>query len=222
MASLPCHVDGQFEYGRLWYSNALRIGLRDMPREGRTMRNRQQGLDTAESPRTPRRNQIVKFVGWDCASTTHDITVLDQAGGIVKRWACEHTEADLAQALHRLSQHGQPSTLPVIIERTSGLVIDRLLAAGHPVVPVHPTAFHAARPRWGASSAKSDPGDSYKLADYLRTDGHRLRRLERRRPNRAPRSPNAIEVVEGYRANGESGIGTGWRVTSSALTHAFE
>jgi transposase len=68
--------------------------------------------------------------------------------------------------------------LPVIIERTSGLVIDRLLATGHPVVPVHPTAFHAARPRWGASGAKSDPGDSYKLADYLRTDGHRLRRLE--------------------------------------------
>src|SRR5919109_4613397 len=26
----------------------------------------------------------------------------------------------------------------VIIERTSGLVVDRLLAAGHPVVPVHP------------------------------------------------------------------------------------
>jgi len=66
----------------------------------------------------------------------------------------------------------------VIIERTSGLVIDRLLAAGHPVVPVHPTAFFAARPRWGASGAKSDPGDSYKLADYLRTDGHRLRRLQ--------------------------------------------
>jgi transposase len=65
----------------------------------------------------------------------------------------------------------------VIVERTSGLVVDRLLSAGHPVVPVHPTAFFAARPRWGASGAKSDPGDSYKLADYLRTDAHRLRRL---------------------------------------------
>jgi transposase len=46
------------------------------------------------------------------------------------------------------------------------------------VVSVHATAFHAARPRWGAAGAKSDPGDSYKLADYLRTDGHRLRRLQ--------------------------------------------
>jgi hypothetical protein len=46
------------------------------------------------------------------------------------------------------------------------------------VVPVHPASFHAARPRWGAWGAKSDPGDSCKLADYLRTGGHRLRRLE--------------------------------------------
>jgi transposase len=46
------------------------------------------------------------------------------------------------------------------------------------VVPVHPTAFHAARPRWGASGARSDPADSYKLADYPRTEAHRLRRLQ--------------------------------------------
>jgi transposase len=63
----------------------------------------------------------------------------------------------------------------VAIEATSGIVVDRLLAAGHPVVPIHPNSFNAARPRWGASKAKSDPGDSFKLADYLRTDGHRLR-----------------------------------------------
>ena len=64
------------------------------------------------------------------------------------------------------------------IERADGLVVDRLLAAGHPVVPIHPNAFYAARPRWRAARAKSDPGDSAKLADYLRTDGHRLRRLQ--------------------------------------------
>ena len=79
--------------------------------------------------------------------------------------------------LDRLRRQGLPDDLPVIVERTSGLVVDRLLSAGHPVVPVHPTAFFATRPRWGASGAKSDPGNSYKLADYLRTDGHRLRRL---------------------------------------------
>jgi transposase len=120
----------------------------------------------------------VKFIGWDWASTSHDVTVLDEQGRVVERWALRHTEQALAETLARLARHGQPAHLPVIIERSTGLVVDRLLAAGHPVVPVHPTAFHAARPRWGAAGAKSDPGDSYKLADYRRTDGHRLRRVQ--------------------------------------------
>jgi transposase len=118
------------------------------------------------------------FVGWDWASTTHDVTVLDDAGAVVDRWALQHTEQDLAAALGRLARLGEPAALPVTIERSGGLVVERLVAAGHPVVPVHPTAVWAARPRWGASGAKSDAGDSYKLADYLRTDGHRLRRLD--------------------------------------------
>lgn len=118
------------------------------------------------------------FIGWDWASETHDITVIDDAGKIVDRWPLHHDEAGLDDAIARLGRHGEPGELPVAIEATSGLVIDRLLAAGHPVVPIHPNAFNAARPRWGASRAKSDPGDSFKLADYLRTDGHRLRRLE--------------------------------------------
>jgi transposase len=118
------------------------------------------------------------FVGWDWASETHDITVIDDTGEVVDRWALRHDAADLAAALDRLAGHGDREDLPVAIETTSGLVVDRLLAAGHPVVPIHPNAFNAARPRWSASRAKSDPGDSYKLADYLRTDGHRLRRLE--------------------------------------------
>lgn len=120
----------------------------------------------------------MSVVGWDWASRAHDVTVLDEAGAVLDRWAFPHTEAGWVSALARLRRHGEPGDLPVIIEKTSGLIVDRLLAAGHPVVPVHPNSFYAARPRWGASGAKSDPGDSYKLADYLRTDGHRLRRLE--------------------------------------------
>ena len=118
------------------------------------------------------------FVGWDWASETHDITVLDNGGDVVDRWSLRHDGGGIDAALERLATHGQPDELPVAIETTSGLVVDRLLDAGHPVVPIHPNAFNAARPRWGASRAKSDPGDSFKLADYLRTDGHRLRRLQ--------------------------------------------
>jgi transposase len=120
----------------------------------------------------------MKYVGWDWASQSHDVTVLDETGAVLDRWAFGHSEPGWASTVFRLREHGDPAELPVIIERTSGIVVDRLLEAGHPVVPVHPSSFFAARPRWGASGAKSDPGDSYKLADYLRTDGHRLRRLE--------------------------------------------
>jgi hypothetical protein len=42
---------------------------------------------------------------------------------------------------------------------------------------VHPNAFNATRPRWGAVRAKSDPGDSWKLANLLRKNGHRLHGL---------------------------------------------
>src|SRR5215217_3075155 len=93
------------------------------------------------------------FVGWDWASTTHDITVIDATGAVVDRWAPPHTEHGLTQTITRLARHGHPADLPVAIERPSGLVVDRLLAAGHPVVPIHAAAFHAARPRWGAAGA---------------------------------------------------------------------
>lgn len=117
------------------------------------------------------------LIGWDWASTTHDVTVMDEAGTRVERFALTHDERGIEEALARLARLGRPEDLPVAIESTASLAIDRLLAAGHPVVPIHPNAFHATRPRWGASRAKSDPGDSFKLADYLRTEGHRLRRL---------------------------------------------
>jgi transposase len=118
------------------------------------------------------------LVGWDWASDSHDVTVIDEAGRVIDRWALRHREADLEATFARLASMAEPAQLSVAIERPNGLVVDRLLAAGHPVVPIHPNAFHAARARWGAARAKSDPADSYMLADYLRTDGHRLRRLQ--------------------------------------------
>ena len=120
----------------------------------------------------------MSVVGWDWASQAHDITVLDDAGAVLDRWAFPHTEAGWVMALARLRRRGEPGDLPVIIEKTSGLIVDRILAAGHPVAPVHPNSSCAARPHRGASGAKSDPGDSCKLAGCPRTDGHRLRRIE--------------------------------------------
>ena len=73
-------------------------------------------------------------VGWDWASQRHDVTVIDDTGQLVDRWTLAHSEAGIRQAMTRLAGHGRPDDLPVAIEATSGIVVDRLLAAGHPVV----------------------------------------------------------------------------------------
>ncbi|MGW2541560.1 IS110 family transposase [Kitasatospora sp. NPDC001574] len=127
------------------------------------------------------------FIGWDWATETHDVTVMDNSGTRVDRWELAHTEQGIDATLKRLRGHGSPADLPIAIETTRGLVVDRLPAAGHPVAPVHPNAFHAMRARWGASKAKTDAGDSHKLADYLRMDGHQLRRI-------TPTDPRTLEL----------------------------
>lgn len=127
------------------------------------------------------------FVGWDWGGSAHDVAVMDDDGTVVDKWRATHTEEGIAAALRRLASHGDPATLPVAIEASRGLVVDRLLAAGHPVVPVDTRAFNAVRPRWGASRAKNDAGDAFKLADYLRTDRHTLRVLP-------PTMPQTLEL----------------------------
>jgi hypothetical protein len=82
------------------------------------------------------------------------VTVIDNVGTVVDHWTPPHTQAGLDQTLARLARHGRPDELPVAIERPSGLVVDRLLAAGHPIVAIHATAFHAA-PSAGVPPAPS-------------------------------------------------------------------
>ena len=117
-------------------------------------------------------------MGIDWASRTHELCVVDEDGAVVVRFGFAHSEHGISDALERLAKLASPAELPVAIERPDGLLVGRLLEAGHPVVPIHPNAFHAARPRWEAPRSKSDPGDAYRLADLLRTDHHRLRPLQ--------------------------------------------
>ena len=67
--------------------------------------------------------------------------------------------------------------LRIAIERPTGIVVDTLVEAGLHVVPIHPNVVKATRSRYSTNRAKSDPGDSYLLADLLRTDGHRFKTL---------------------------------------------
>jgi len=115
------------------------------------------------------------FVGIDWASAEHAVCVVDSVGKVQARFNVTHTAAGM-DALHRqLVQFGPELT--VAIERPSGLLIDTLVEAGFAVVPIHPNALKASRPRYSAAQGKSDPGDAFILADLLRTDGHRFRPL---------------------------------------------
>jgi transposase len=118
------------------------------------------------------------FVGLDWAATTHAVCVLDDTGTVRWRGTVAHSAAGLAELVQRLGRFGPPATLPVALERPSGLVVDTLLDAGFRVVPIHPNVVKATRPRYTSAGGKSDPGDAYLLADLLRTDGHRFRPLQ--------------------------------------------
>jgi transposase len=112
--------------------------------------------------------------GLDWGATGHAACVVDDRGAILARIECSHTAAGLADLLASLKRLAPPADLPVAIERPSGLLVETLATAGHPVVPVHPNVVKACRPRYRAAGGKSDPGDAYMLADILRTDGHRF------------------------------------------------
>jgi hypothetical protein len=70
----------------------------------------------------------MKYVGFDWASQAHDVTVLDEAGQVLDRWAFPHSEVGWLMTVDRLRRQGLPDELPVIVERASGLVVDRLLS----------------------------------------------------------------------------------------------
>ncbi len=118
------------------------------------------------------------FCGWDWGSTIHGVCLLDDDGVTIKTWMVKHTDTELAALFAELAQLGDPALIPVAIERGEGLVVGLIARAGHPVLMVEPAAFKASRARWGAAGAKSDAADAFMLADYARTDGHRLRRVE--------------------------------------------
>jgi transposase len=85
------------------------------------------------------------FAGIDWASERHDICVEDDAGKKLAGFRVEHSADGFEELIRRLARHGEPAALSVAIERPDGRLVDRLLEAGHPVVPVSPNAIKASR-----------------------------------------------------------------------------
>lgn len=114
------------------------------------------------------------FAGLDWASRAHAVCVVDERGTVREQWAVAHDAAGLRELLRRLHAHGVKR---IALERPSGLLVDALMEGGLEVVPIHPNAVKASRPRYRSHGGKCDASDAYLLADLLRTDGHRFSSL---------------------------------------------
>jgi len=101
-----------------------------------------------------------------------------------------HTAAGLRALVRALGEH---DCAEVAIERPDGPVVDALLAADIDVVVISPSQVKSLRSRYGAAGNKDDRFDAYVLADTLRTDRRRLRRL-------VPDSPATVTLRATVRA----------------------
>jgi len=116
------------------------------------------------------------YVGIDWAADSHAVCVLDGRGRKKTSFTIAHTAAGFAGLIRRLGKLGDDAhDVPVGIERPDGRLVDALLEAGHPVVPVKPNAIKAWRDAEVLSGAKSDAGDAEVIAEYVRLRLHRLR-----------------------------------------------
>src|SRR4029450_2778551 len=91
--------------------------IRGMPHRGPNNEApaRSQHRASDKSPRAM--EPTLLLIGWDWASTSHAVTVLDATGAIVGCWTVGHTEHDLEMLLARLAAYDDPAALPVAIER---------------------------------------------------------------------------------------------------------
>ena len=143
---------------------ALPLGRRTRPRAHRRKRTR---------------GTIISITcGIDWAEAHHDVTVLDGDGTILDRRKIGTGLAGFGELMALLTEHaGDPASVPVAIETDKNLIVAALQAAGVTVFAINPRAVARYRERHGQSGKKSDPGDAAVLADVLRTDSHRHRRL---------------------------------------------
>ena len=119
------------------------------------------------------------FCGIDWAEGHHDIALADRDGQLLARRRISDDAAGLAALLGLLAEHGDSAEdpIPVAIETPRGLLTACLRATGRPVYPINPMAVARYRDRHSVAGRKSDHGDSFVLANVLRTDMHAHRPL---------------------------------------------
>ena len=78
------------------------------------------------------------FVGLDWGEQHHQVHTLDATGRRLLELRVAHDQEGLAQLRAALATLGAPGEVGIAIERREGLLVEHLLAWGHPVYPVNP------------------------------------------------------------------------------------
>ncbi|MEO2107570.1 MAG: IS110 family transposase [Actinomycetota bacterium] len=115
------------------------------------------------------------FIGIDWGEYHHHVAAIDRDGRQLVDRRITHDVAGLQVLDDLLAPFDGP--LPIAMERSEGLVVERLLAAGHRVYALNPRISARLRERYHAAAKKDDAFDAFALADGLRHDHHRWRWL---------------------------------------------
>src|SRR5215469_13472123 len=119
------------------------------------------------------------FVGIDWGSQQQQVCVLDRDRRRGGERVVDHDGASLARLadwLWTLSA-GQPQRVAVAIEVPRGAIVEGLLERGFHLFALNPKQLDRFRDRHSVAGAKDDRRDAFVLADAVRTDRPRFRRL---------------------------------------------
>ena len=121
------------------------------------------------------------FVGIDWGSRIHQACILDANGDVRAEHAFAHGGAGFAALTDWIlsgTEEAPADQVGVAIETPRGPVVETLLGCGFAVHSINPRQLDRFRDRYSHAGAKDDRRDALVLASALRTDPHRLLRLE--------------------------------------------
>jgi transposase len=117
--------------------------------------------------------------GIDWAEGHHDVAIVDGDGKLLVKKRISDDPAGFSALTEMLAAAGDgpQNLIPIAIETPRGLLVATLRATGRPVFAINPMAVARYRERHSVAGAKSDQADAMTLANILRVDAHRHRRL---------------------------------------------
>ena len=120
------------------------------------------------------------FVGIDWGSQQQQVCVLDRERRRVGERVVDHDGASLARLAEWLwaLSGGQAQRVAVAIEVPRGAIVEGLVERGFHVFAINPKQLDRFRDRHSVAGAKDDRRDAFVLADSVRTDQPRFRRLQ--------------------------------------------